>query len=727
MSKLIYALSKAGLELAYGPTSSYAKAMTATDNPIYNSVAFTTDGYLYTHGKYFRIIPDAGTSSITTPVAASAGSVTLKDTNGVALGTIDVGVTSVTASGVLTAGALTSGAIAITHNIVSAGFGAAVGGDATTASVAVPKFTVDDYGHITVKGTSTANLDYVYVAADITTNNDYRVMLGSTTSALETIRLTKASTLKFNPSTGTLTASKYIGALNYNFSITLNNAAATIFDNTANRTLTFFAPSASGTTGTKTYLTPTTNGAPVWQEADTMVTQNSTNLVTSNAVYNAVNAAVATADAMVYKGTIDATTAALPTANKGDTYKVSVAGTFNGTKSVEVGDMLICNTDGTTTVAYASITAGSWTNWDVVQTNLVSTTLGLNLLNFTNPGAISFIRINADNTVTAQPAANFKADLSLNNVENTALSTWAGTTNITTLGTIATGTWNATAIAANKGGTGQTAYTVGDILYASSPSVLSKLAGNTTAGKQYLSQTGTGSASAAPAWATIAGSDITGAALTKTDDTNVTLTLGGTPATSLLRAATITVGWNGTLAATRGGTGYGTYTAGDMLYANSPTTLAKIAKPATNGFILKYNTLTDTPYWAADIDTDTHWTANLYVGATGAASNAATVNGATYLKLWENSTSRANLLITGSGATSVASDANGNITISSVNSWRVVNAYAWTSAAPAVLSLESIGAANLKFGDEFIWNSTASELKLGWAEVANNGDITYSV
>ena len=39
-----------------------------------------------------------------------------------------------------------------------------------------------------------------------------------------------------------------------------------------------------------------------------------------------------------------------------------------------------------------------------------------------------------------------KSDLSLGNVENTALSTWAGTANVTTLGTIATGTWNGTAI-----------------------------------------------------------------------------------------------------------------------------------------------------------------------------------------------------------------------------------------------------------------------------------------
>lgn len=51
------------------------------------------------------------------------------------------------------------------------------------------------------------------------------------------------------------------------------------------------------------------------------------------------------------------------------------------------------------------------------------------------------------------------------------------------------------------------------------------------------------------------GAPYTAAALTKTDDTNVTLTLGGTPATALLHAASITVGWTGTLSGTRGGTG----------------------------------------------------------------------------------------------------------------------------------------------------------------------------
>lgn len=68
-----------------------------------------------------------------------------------------------------------------------------------------------------------------------------------------------------------------------------------------------------------------------------------------------------------------------------------------------------------------------------------------------------------------------KSDLGLGNVENTKLSTWSGTSNITTLGTIKTGVWNGTAISVNFGGTGLTSYTAGDMLYASNTTTLAKV------------------------------------------------------------------------------------------------------------------------------------------------------------------------------------------------------------------------------------------------------------
>jgi len=91
-----------------------------------------------------------------------------------------------------------------------------------------------------------------------------------------------------------------------------------------------------------------------------------------------------------------------------------------------------------------------------------------------------------------------KTDLSLDNVENTAVSTWAGSTNLTTLGTIATGTWNGTAVSEVYGGTNQTSYTTGDILYASGANTLSKL----TAGSDGEVLT---LASGIPSWAAASG------------------------------------------------------------------------------------------------------------------------------------------------------------------------------------------------------------------------------
>ena len=65
-------------------------------------------------------------------------------------------------------------------------------------------------------------------------------------------------------------------------------------------------------------------------------------------------------DALRYKGAL-AAGATLPAANKGDVYKVTSKGTIAGAK-VEVGDMLICNTDGTA--------ANTPANWDIIQGNI---------------------------------------------------------------------------------------------------------------------------------------------------------------------------------------------------------------------------------------------------------------------------------------------------------------------------------------------------------------------
>lgn len=122
-------------------------------------------------------------------------------------------------------------------------------------------------------------------------------------------------------------------------------------------------------------------------------------------------------------------------------------------------------------------------------------------------------------------------------------ASYAGQTSITTLGTVATGVWDATTIAIAKGGTGATSAlgafdalsgmtAVGDMLYGGAAGSRTVLAGNITTTRKFLRQTGSGAASAAPAWDTLVDGDL--------------------PAT-LSANARVAVSKNGTAVATRRG------------------------------------------------------------------------------------------------------------------------------------------------------------------------------
>jgi hypothetical protein len=113
--------------------------------------------------------------------------------------------------------------------------------------------------------------------------------------------------------------------------------------------------------------------------------------------------------------------------------------------------------------------------------------------------------------------------------------------------------WSGT-LSGTRGGTGvnngsNTATYAGSINFAGAFS---------TAGAFSVTQTYTASTSVTfPTSGTLATTSQlpTPAALTESNDTNVTLTLGGTPSSALLQAVSITAGWTGTLAPSRGGTG----------------------------------------------------------------------------------------------------------------------------------------------------------------------------
>lgn len=122
-------------------------------------------------------------------------------------------------------------------------------------------------------------------------------------------------------------------------------------DNNGNQIDTTYAPIAS----------PTFTGTP---KAPTAAAgTNTTQIATTAFVNQAVNASFAANDAMLFKGTIGTggTVTALPATHSiGWTYKVITAGTYAG-QACEVGDLIICITDGT---------ADNNAHWTVAQTNI---------------------------------------------------------------------------------------------------------------------------------------------------------------------------------------------------------------------------------------------------------------------------------------------------------------------------------------------------------------------
>jgi hypothetical protein len=91
-------------------------------------------------------------------------------------------------------------------------------------------------------------------------------------------------------------------------------------------------------------------------------------------------------------------------------------------------------------------------------------------------GTLADARITSAATWNAKESAlTFSTGLTRTVNTITIDTAWVGQTSITTLGTIGTGTWNATPVSVAKGGTGITSYAIGDIIYASGTTTLSKL------------------------------------------------------------------------------------------------------------------------------------------------------------------------------------------------------------------------------------------------------------
>ena len=152
---------------------------------------------------------------------------------------------------------------------------------------------------------------------------------------------------------------------------------------------------------------------------------------------------------------------------------------------------------------YGRVTAGQ----DIVTTNgFVARTAAGTFAARTMTGTAARVTVTNGDGVAGNPTFDIAA-------------TYVGQTSITTLGTITTGDWQATPISVNFGGTGATSAaagfnnlspmtTLGDIIYGGASGAGTRLAGNVSAVRQFLNQTGTGAVSAPPTWGTLLAADI---------------------------------------------------------------------------------------------------------------------------------------------------------------------------------------------------------------------------
>jgi hypothetical protein len=215
-------------------------------------------------------------------------------------------------------------------------------------SAGLYKVTVDDMGHVSaatavtkddITGLGIPAQDTTY---DVATTSANGLMSKDDKSKLDGIaagaQVNTVTGVKGNSESSYRTGNINITAANVGLGNVTNESKATMF------------------------TSPTFTGTPKAPTADSGT--NTTQIATTAFVQAEIDSKIAAADAMIYKGTIGssgATVTALPTTHKtGWSYKVITAGTYAGV-ACEVGDIIICLTDGT---------ANNNSDWTVVQTNI---------------------------------------------------------------------------------------------------------------------------------------------------------------------------------------------------------------------------------------------------------------------------------------------------------------------------------------------------------------------
>lgn len=370
-------------------------------------------------------IPNGGTGGLLTlPYGGTGLAINTAPTNGQIL----IGNGSGFALSTITAGA----GIAITNlagNIVIENTGGGGGGGGATNSI------TDGTTSVLVSNTSGA----------VTTT-----IRGVQTTVANSEVTTNATSVRLAPGTtsrppilfpgGSLTTTPQSGAMEFDgtkFYITISGSRKQLatYDMVTAGTVTSFNTRTGTVTLTKTDVEDVlTTGANV---IGNLRVTGSTTIIGN--IYTTNSGGVQGEGANLYTGNISATGNVIATRSiSGATITANTA--FVGTMATNAQPNITSVGTLTSLAVSGNISAGNITAVTDVTTNSVSATTG---------------------TITNITATNISGTI-----------TTASQTNITGLGTVTTGTWSATTIATNKGGTGLTSFTTNGAVYATSTSAL---------------------------------------------------------------------------------------------------------------------------------------------------------------------------------------------------------------------------------------------------------------
>ncbi len=242
-------------------------------------------------------------------------------------------------------------------------------------------------------------------------------------------------------------------------------------------------------------------------------------------------------------------------------------------------DFVFRKKDGTQIYKYTPTGQFNAYSFEFGETDNERIVLSQNNLRINNGGNLSF----REDAVNGTNQINLKAPAGLASSATITLPSSNGTLALVGQGGFITSVSSPLAVSSNnltlgtvpisKGGTNLTSYTTGDIIYSSATDTLAKRGIGSTG--QVLKVSG-----GIPVW-----DDETDTVYTGTGNIDITGT---------------TISLTGTIPQSNGGTGFNTYTVGDLLYCSSSNTLSKLPIGATDK-VLKVSG--GVPVWGTDTDT----------------------------------------------------------------------------------------------------------------------------